>query len=157
MIEFIEKEPWTDNDPLIGKTHVPVFMVKDGVEYFVINRVAKATGDSLYASQANSRLNAAKTMLKANNGKYVKFDGIYDDPEAMLAEIERRGHTFTKPESLFVDCHDEPGYSGGFTDFQGNRNEVSASFMYRIFDNELVERLKKAAQPAVKRSQKNEI
>lgn len=157
MIKFIEKEPWEDKDPLIGETYLPVFMIKDGAEYFVINRVAKATGDSLYASQANSRLNAAKAMLKANNGKYVKFDGLYNDPEDMLAEIEQHGHTFTEPEDLFVDCHDEPRYGGGFTDFHGNRNEVSASFMYRIFDNELVDKLKKAAQSAVERSQKNEM
>lgn len=155
MVEFIEKEPWTDQDPLIGETYAPVFMVKDGVEYFVINRVAKATGDSFYARQANDRLDKAKAMLTENDGRYCMFYGRHPDPTDMLTEIEQRGHTFTEPEELFVDCHDKP-YGGGFVDFNGNLNEVSAAFMYRIFDRELAEALKKQAQPIIERSVEHE-
>lgn len=151
MVEFIEKEPWTDTDPFIGETYAPVFMVKNGVEYFVINRVVAVTGDSFYAQQANSRLEAAKQTLIENDGRYCKFYGQHPDPADMLKEIERRGHTFTEPEEIFEDCHGEH-YGGGFVDFHGNLNEVSAAFMYRIFDRELAEQLKKQAQPIVERS-----
>lgn len=151
MVEFVEREPWTDTDPLIGETYAPVFMVKDGVEYFVINRVTSATGDSFYARQANERLEAAKKMLTENGGRHCTFYGQYADPADMLAEIERRGHTFTEPEDLFVDCRDKH-YGGGFVDFHGNLREVSAAFMYRIFDKELVEKLKKQAQAIIERS-----
>lgn len=150
MIEFIEKEPWTDTNPFIGKDYVPVYMVKDGVEYFVINRLAKVTGDSLYASQANARMSTAKTMLMQNGGRYFKFYGIYDDPADMLKEMQERGHTFTEPDSLF-DKHDDEYYGGGFTDFHGNRNEVSAAFHYRIYDNELAEALKNQASVLIDR------
>ncbi|WP_195985340.1 hypothetical protein [Clostridium sp. D33t1_170424_F3] len=155
MVEFIEKEPFTDTDPFIGETYAPVFMVRDGVEYFVINRVASIDGDSFYARQANGRLEAAKQMLAENDGRYCMFYGPDPDPEKLLKEIERRGHTFTEPEDLFADCHDAI-YGGGFVDFHGNLNEVSAAFMYRIFDSELVEKLKKQAQPIVERSVENE-
>lgn len=155
MVEFIEKEPWSDTSPFTGETYAPVFMLKDGVEYFVINRVTSGTGKNFYARQANSRLEAAKQMLTENDGRYCKFYGQHPDPADMLKEIERRGHTFTEPEEIFVDCNGEH-YGGGFVDFHGNLNEVSAAFMYRIFDRELVEKLKKQAQPIVERSVENE-
>ena len=39
MITFVEKEKWTDKDPFIGRTYAPIYMIKDGKEYFVVNRV----------------------------------------------------------------------------------------------------------------------
>lgn len=142
MIEFIEKEPWTDTNPHIGNDYIPVFMVKDGVEYFVMNRIEKVTGNSLYATQANANMNTAKSVLMQNGGRYFKYYGFYDDPADMLKDMQERGHTFTEPDSLF-DKHEDKCYGGGFTDFSGNRNGISASFHYRVYDNELTEVLKK--------------
>ena len=51
---------------------------------------------------------------------------------------------------LFVDCRER----GGFVDFHGNRNEVSAAFHYRIYDKALIERIRTAVAPIVERSRK---
>ena len=42
MIKFIEKKPWTDHSPFTGQTYAPNYMVKDGVEYFMVNRVVSS-------------------------------------------------------------------------------------------------------------------
>ena len=91
-----------------------------------------------------------KAELLANDGSHFHFHGIYANPFEMLAEIERRGHTFTEPDNLFVDCRE----TGGFVDFHGNRNEVSAAFHYRIYDKALVERIRTAVAPIIERSRK---
>jgi hypothetical protein len=149
MIEFIEKAPWVHNDPFIGREYVPVFMVKDGVEYFVINRVVATSAEDCYSSSGD-RLDAAKAMLLKTEGKYFKLHGKYEKPENMLAEILRRGHSFTEPEDMFVECRDSK-YGGGFTDFHGNLNEVSAAFSYRIYDAELLGRIKALTAPMLER------
>lgn len=150
MIEFIEKEMWTDTHPYIGDDLIPVFMVKDGVEYFVMNRRAFITGGGLYGAQGDEDLKIAKYMLMQNGGRYFTFIGDAD-PADMLQQMQKRGHTFRDPDTLFDKC-DEKCYGGGFTDFRGNRNEVSAAFHYRIYDNEFAEALIKQALNFVDRS-----
>ena len=40
MIEFIEKEPYYDYSTFTGQCYMyPTFMVKDGKEYFMFNRL----------------------------------------------------------------------------------------------------------------------
>ncbi len=130
MIEFIEKESWTDPSPFTGQTLAPVFMVKDGVEYFVVNRVIRG-GDREYDSYdrkvSQMALEETKAFLIQNGGAYFKFNGIYVDPFGMLKEMTERGHTFCDPDELFDDCRNNPGYGAGFVDFHGNRNEVSTT------------------------------
>jgi len=141
MIDFIDKAPWTDPSPFTGQTYAPNFMVKDGVEYFIVNRVVRG-GDrehDSYDRKASQRaLEETKTFLIQNGGAYFKFNGIYVDTFEMLKEMAERGHTFCDPDKLFDDCRGNPGYGGGFVDFHGNRNEVSAAFHYRIYDDGLL-------------------
>ncbi len=73
----------------------------------------------------------------------------------MLKEMAERGHTFCDPDELFDDCRNNPGYGARFVDFHGNRNEVSAAFHYRIYDDELLERIKEAADPIIKIDTRN--
>lgn len=161
MIKFIEKEPWTDPSPFTGQTYAPNFMVKDGAEYFVVNRVVRSgeisPGFADYdLKKSRDELAATKAFLIQNGGKYFKFNGIYDDPFEMLAEMERRGHTFTEPDNLFVDCRGiAKGYGEGFVDFHGNRNEVSAAFHYRIYDEVLLEEIRTAASPIIEKSRRS--
>jgi len=140
MITFIEKAPWEDKSPFTGDTYYPTYMVKNGVEYFVMNRAESESGHGVYPSP-NAKLESAKAELIANGGSFFKLHGFYDDPAEMLKEMQERGHTFTEPEDIFMVC-DSSGYGGGFTDFLGNRNEVSAAFHYRIYDSALLDALK---------------
>lgn len=140
MITFIEKSTWTDHDIFIGRTYAPVFMVKDGTEYFVMNRAI----DGFHLE--HEQLEGAKSMLLKTEGRYFKFYGFYDDPFEMLTSIKKRGHTFDSSTSLFCDCHGIPGYGAGFTDFSGNCREVALTFSYHIFDPDLLASLQDAVQ-----------
>ena len=143
MITFTEKEQfnasfWTGNTPLI-----PVFMVKDGAEYFVINRHADIHPDdnSLSAVLKNETYTRAKSMLLSNGGMYFLINGRYKDPFELIKVIKSHGFTFTEPENIFNRCDGE-AYGGGFDEFHGSINEYSMSFHYRIYDEELLRQLK---------------
>ena len=145
MIEFIEKERYYNDSAFTGQCWMyPTFMVKGGIEYFMWNR--REPDDSWKIKEREGQ----KAELLANDGSHFHFHGIYANPFEMLAEIERRGHTFTEPDNLFVDCRE----TGGFVDFHGNRNEVSAAFHYRIYDKALVERICTAVAPIIERGRK---
>lgn len=141
MIEFFEKERYYDDSCFTGQCWMyPVFMLKDGREYFVQNR--REPDDNWKKEDLERR----KAELLANDGAYFRFHGFYSDPLEMLAEIEKRGHTFTEPNSLFVDCRSSKSYGEGFVDFHGNLNEVSAAFHYRIYDMDFLNAVKEAAR-----------
>ena len=144
VITFIEKEPFDSSVvPERNLRLIPVFMIKNGVEFFVINRRADAplNSNSLWAIQENDRYNLAKSMLLSNGGKFYKLHGVYTDPFELVKTIKKHGFTFTKPEEAFHRCDDER-YGAGFTEFQGNINETSMCFHYRIYDEEMVRQLK---------------
>ncbi len=149
MIEFIEKEGYYDDSPFTGQCWMyPTFMVKDSIEYFMWNR--REPDDSWKLKEREGQ----KAELLANDGSYFHFHGIYANPFDMLTEMERRGHTFSEPDNLFVDCRKNPRYGGGFVDFHGNWNEVLAAFHYRIYDEALLERIRTAAAPIIERSRR---
>lgn len=127
-ISFIEKEPWHDNSPFTGACDMfPVYMVKDGKELFVMNR--RVPDDSWKAAE----LEEIKKLLMETGGAYTKFHGIYRNPLDMLKEIVERKHTFREPDKLFILSENR-----GFTDFHGNRNEVSAAFHYRLYEADFI-------------------
>lgn len=67
-ISFIEKEPWHDNSPFTGECDMfPVYMVKDGKEFFVRNR--RVPDDSWKAAE----LEEIKKLLIETGGVYTKF------------------------------------------------------------------------------------
>lgn len=145
MVEFIEKECWTDQDQFIGRTYAPVYMVKDGVEYFVVNRVVKSRDGSWARydeKKSHNETEQYKEFLRQHEYRYFKFNGFYDDPFEMLEEIRARKHTFTHPEDLFLA-------GSRFIDFHGNRNEVSAAFHYRIYDTNMVEEIRRQINPII--------
>jgi hypothetical protein len=122
-------------------------MIKDGVEYFVHNR---PISEGCYSPEYHLwESEHCKAILSENGGSHFKFHGIYENPEEMIAEMLERGHTFVEPKEIFqeVTSHSE----GSFVDFSGNRNEVSAAFCYRIYDCELIEKLRAMVQPIIQR------
>ena len=61
-----------------------------------------------------------KQRLSGNDGKYILFSGVYDDPFELLEEMAEREDTFRDQDELvdyrFVEDHD-----GGYVDFRGVR------------------------------------
>lgn len=151
MVEFFEKEPYYDDSLFTGQCWMyPVFMLKDGKEYFVQNR---REPDDSWKKEALER---RKAELIANGGAYVSFYGFCPGPLEMLTEMEERGHTFTEPDGLFVDCRSSESYGEGFVDFHGNRNEVSAAFYYRIYDMDFLKAVKEAARKIARKGGKQD-
>ena len=134
-ITFIEKEPWHDDSPFTGQCDMfPVYMVKGGREFFVINR--RVPDDSWKAAE----LEEIKKLLIDTDGAYTKFNGIYKNLFEMLKEMAEREHTFREPNKLFIELPNR-----GFVDFHGNRNEVSAAFHYRIYEMDLIKAIQRIA------------
>lgn len=145
MIEFIEKEPYYDYSTFTGQCYMyPTFMVKDGKEYFMFNRLDPDDGWKLRENEDR------KKFLASKDGAYFKFNGYYDDPMDMIAEMKARKHTFTKPDDIFLDRRGHKVYGEGFVDFHGNRREVSAAFHYRIYDEALLEKVRTAVAELIK-------
>jgi len=142
MIMFTEREPFKTREAFTSsQTLIPVFMENDGVEYFVAN--LPIAGGNYSPEYHREEMEGYKAQLIKNEGRYFKFHGFYDSPEEMIEEISEKGHTFTEPDNLFMNCTSSC-YGAGFVDFHGNRRELSASFYYRIYDSSMVESLKKS-------------
>lgn len=139
MIEFIEKEPIYDVSPFTGKCLLyPTYMVKGGKELFVFNR--REPDESWHRREDEIR----KEHLLRTDGKYFRFHGFYDDPFEMLREIAERKHTLdglTEDDNKWCSFEKD-----GYIDFHGNRKEVSAAFLYRIYDREIAEQIMEAVR-----------
>ncbi len=140
-ITFIEKERYYDDSPYTGGHYMyPTYMVKDGKEYFMFNR---REPQPKYEDDTDAE---RKQFLIATEGRYFKLNGYKDDPLEMQKIAAARHHHFVTPENLwwcdFEKC--------GFADFHGNFREVSAAFHYRIYDAELIEKIKEAAKWLIK-------
>lgn len=137
MIEFIEKEPIRDNSLFTGGCDLyPNYMVKDGKEFFMFNR---RETDNKWAYRENEE---RKKQLLNNGGTFFRFHGFYENPLIMIKEIAARKEHFVEPEDLFWGDMNKEGYE----DFHGNLAEVSAAFLYRIYDFETLEKIKKAVE-----------
>ena len=140
MIAFVEMEELTWESEDGYRLYRPVYMLKDGVEYFVVNRlVADKDGSwgKYDVKRSNDEIEHYKKFLENTDGKYFKFNGSIDDPFAMLNEMKERKHTFTSGELLYYNSENDR-----IVDFHGNRCEASVAFHYRIYDAQMVERLK---------------
>ena len=136
MIKFIEKKPYKDESPYAGNcTMYPTYMVlENGEEHFMYNR--RVPDDSWVLTLEEER----KKQLVQNGGKYFKFHGLYDNPIEMLQEIAKRQHHFTDEKESDLYYGDA---QKDYLDFLGNLCETSAAFHYRIYDKELMKKVKK--------------
>ena len=151
QISFVEKEAF-ESAPLPFNTKgdilIPVFMIKNGKEFFVVNRERE--------KREHYDTEHIKMRLTENNGVYFKFYGIHEDPFALIQWVKGKkyafesskgsGRKFNDTETLFTDCRNEKGYGEGFWDFGGNIREVSCAFNYRIYDIAMVNLLKEKIQ-----------
>jgi len=146
-ITFFEKEVF-ESIPLPtherGSMLIPVFMMKDGDEFFVINR--NQDKEEHYDTEH------IKMELIENKGVYFKFYGIFDNPYSLVKWVKEKkysfecsgksGRVFNDVKSLFRDRGNDERYGKGFVDFGGNIREVSCAFQYRIYDIAMVDTLK---------------
>lgn len=134
MLKFIEKEAYKsyDNWNMNYCLMYPNFMIKDGKEFFIINRRVPQP------KYKNDEIKGFIEQLKGNDGKYVTFYGFYKNPMDMLKNIVERQHSFVESTELF-----EKSDAKDFVDFSGNLNEVSAAFRYRIYDAEILKNIKR--------------
>lgn len=133
-IQFIEKEPWRNNDRFTGDCDMyPTFMVKDGEEYFMFNR------RSIETSYEAEERETHKKQLLDNDGKFFRFYGYKESPQEYLRVMIERRHTFDKFSHKEVEWSEDRM----FCDFSGNSREVSAAFKYRIYDKELATSIEK--------------
>ena len=145
-ISFAEKDAYisSPNSYLTRQKLVPVYMVKDGGEYFVANLPIE--GGSYSPEYHFKEMEGYKTQLLQNGGKYFKFNGIYDDPAELIGWAAKKKYTFecsAESNIVFNKIAALFHYNQGFVNFCGNLREVSSAFHYRIYGMSFAEDLKK--------------
>jgi len=136
VITFIEKETFTSTlVPGQVRQLTPIFMVKDGKEYFMFNRWTANENDN------HLEVEMCKETLLSNNGQYFSFYCNHRNPLDLIADIKERQYHFARPEKV-IERFDNKEYGRGFTDFSGNLVEVSAAFHYRIFCKVFAKKIK---------------
>lgn len=149
MITFIEKSTYESSYGW-GSTgdFTPVFMLKDGKEYFVHNLVRQTSGESglwrQYQNERNVEIDKnLREQLSTNEGKFLTFYSRNENPIDFLYWIKENDFTLEIMGELMT-----PASSDGaeqFTDFHGNVVEYSAAFHYRIYDSDLLNQIKDIA------------
>lgn len=114
-------------------THIyPNVMIKDGKEYFIINRVVP-----FESKERKENYERIIDVLKKSNGIFTIFYGVYTNPFDMLQDICQEKHKIRgKSKDIFTFNED------GSIDFKGDRDIYTSMFMYKIYDQKLVEDLK---------------
>lgn len=135
MIEFVEKEPWYYEAPFIGNDwFYPTYMIKDGKEFFMFNRRNPPINSWDKESEE-----AYKKQLTLNGGRYFTFYGYLSNPFDMLKTMAERHHHLESLK-LFDDQIEDERWR--YFDFGGNSREVSSAFKYRIYDTDMIEKIK---------------
>lgn len=139
MIKIIEKEPYKNYDSWNERECLmyPVFMIKDGKEYFVLNRREPISD---YDNEENKK---RIEKLKQTGGKYTIFYGAFENPFEMLKEIiNKKDLIITNSQDIF----DRRMTNEEAIDFHGNRENYSSAFMYRIYDKKLEKDLREIVE-----------
>lgn len=127
-IEFIEKEPYSINTLWANEQYYPCYMVKDGAEFFLWNRSEPL--DRFEKEDIERR----KQQLIDNSGAYFKF---YDH-SSHNSPIDFLDWLSAKKLTLRDNCTAKTSADETYFDFQGNLNECSCAFSYRIYDKNIV-------------------
>lgn len=133
MIEFIEKKTYYSNHS--GCWMYPIYMIKDGKEFYVFNRREPNT------NLGKKEEEAKRKQLISNNGLYYKIYGFYDSPLDLLKEMAGRRYHFIEPGYMF----DGELERIGFCDFHGN-TKGAMNFSYRIYDKGMIEKIQNIAK-----------
>ncbi len=132
-ITFMEKEPFRSETMYFNGMRYPVYMIKNGVEYFLWNRSLPAD----YGDEETQ--DARKIQLLENEGKYFKFydHSGYNSPIAFIEWVKNKNLHLRKGFTAKI-LED-----GKTFDFRGNLKEISCAFFYRVFDETTIKEIKK--------------
>lgn len=108
MIEFVEKEPFKDYDNWNNRNCLmyPNVLVKDGKEYFIMNRREPQ------GSSNHREITEVIDQLRENNGAYLTFYGSYIQLMDFLSYIIKNQYSFDKTFETFEEYK-----KGNFVDF----------------------------------------
>lgn len=143
-IEFIEKSPYKNSAFWNSGLVYPMYMKKDGEEYFLWGRAEDEPKFRL------EEIEKRKQQLIDNGGAYFKFhdNSGNNDPIGFLQWVKNNHYT------LCNDCKAKLLSDNKTFDFVGNLNEVSCAFFYRIFDKEMINTVSEAIKTMKKKRSK---
>lgn len=130
MIKLIEKEPFRAED---GTKIHPIMMIKDNKEIHIINK------NILNDEKIERIIN----ILKISDGRYTVFYGTHDNPFDMLENIVENKYIIKKDLKEIFDVSES---ERNFTDFIGSTSPLYTIFNYRIYDDELLQDIKKIVE-----------
>lgn len=142
-IEFIKGDTRVSDYGLSSTAELtPLYAIINGKKCFVRNFVNNVNprqyGWAEYErKKSEMEVERAKESLIAHDGKYITFRSLYDNPLDFLNWIKKEGYTLEMHGEFFFESSNKD-----FTDFHGNAKEYSCAFMYRIYDEELLNQLK---------------
>lgn len=144
IIQFVTGKPVEDAWGYGRAEYTPVYAILNNKKKLVCNITRPLSGDSqLWMNyQYNESIrdtNNAKINLMHHDGKYITFYAMMDNPFYFINWIKEKGYTLEAMDSLFRISN-----SKDFVDFQGNASEYSCSFFYRIYDDKMLQQLKKS-------------
>lgn len=148
MIEFYEGTPYTNGQyPDPQRTYVPIFLKRGAQAFFITSKLIAERNDTM--TDAHVKVSAMevediKARFIASGCRYYMQHGKYENPNALLDYISEKGYTFTaSDEAGMFDYSRRQDDTVPFAVFHGNLNEESAAFRYVIYDDSLVQEIKK--------------
>lgn len=153
MIEFYEGECFaaTGITPDIERTYVPVYLKRGTQLFFLTNRLVAETNETMAAANITAstlECENIKASFIASGCRFFKETGTHENPLHLLDFMKERSYTFAAfdTEDMFRYSNRKDG-SVPFAVFHGNLKELSAAFTYKIFDDSLVQELKRRILP----------
>lgn len=111
----------------------PYHFIKDGKKYFIGNLITNSTVWACDNDSQRAKVSRWLKCLRSSDYKYITFNGLFINPIDLLQWVKESGRTLRDPQFVKGDS---------FTDFIGNVVERSSSFHYRIYDEELLNKIK---------------
>lgn len=138
-VTFVNGETFIRPYGLTGDgEYTPVFMKKDGKQFFIRNSVRPLRHDSWTEYEHKRSIDEtemAKAHLLETDGKWFCFYGIKKNPFEFIKWVQEHNYSFRVFGRLFEEHKD-------FTDFHGNLVEYSAAFSFHIYDKTVINELK---------------
>lgn len=146
---FYERYPRVATSVFVGVAYSPVIMVREGREYFVVNRVLKEQAHAYNPNLFEQRADLVPNMIRAlkkSKGLFCKLSGDYDDPRELLSSMKEAGRRFSAKQNLFSvsDVSDE--HCDRRFEFRSKNAEGIEPFSYYIFSEKFLASLQKEVE-----------